>query len=111
MNFVATGAELRGLVAHEWLEENAAMRLGIELHQKIVKRSDDRIFTGCQLMQLGIFKVKVTLSHGALHVRDGVAHHAAEAGLGLGTMHDLFDWRVHQAAVKHGRIMTTSAPF
>src|SRR5579864_2818428 len=35
MDLVATGAEFRCLVAHEGLQKYPAMRLGIQLHQKI----------------------------------------------------------------------------
>ena len=62
-------------------------------------------------MQLGIFQIEITLTHGAFHICNGVAHHAPQSGLRLGAMHDLFYRRIHQSAVEHGRIMTAPAPF
>ncbi len=42
MNFVASGAELRRLIAHEWLQKNAAVRLRIQVDKKIVHRANER---------------------------------------------------------------------
>ncbi len=111
MNFVTRGTELCRLLAHKRLEEDAPMRLWIQLDQEVVKRADHRILARCEFMQLGIFKVEIGLAHGAFHVGDGVAHHAAESGLGFGRVDDLFDRRIHFAGVEHGRIMASAAPF
>src|SRR5713226_3843136 len=75
-----------------------------------MERSTDRTLTGCQLVQLGVFQIKISLTHRALHVGDGMTHHAAQPGLRLGTVYDLFDGSVHQSAVEHGRIVAPSAP-
>src|SRR5579872_333059 len=69
-----------------------------------------RSLVSCKLMQLGILEIKITLPHRAFHMRDRVAHHAAQPSLRFWAMHDLFDRRIHQSAVKHSRIMTTAAP-
>ncbi len=95
MDFVATGAEFRRLVTHERLEEDAAMGLRIQLHQEIVQRTHYRVLAGSEFVQLGVFEIKISLTHGAFHVGNRVAHHAAESSLGLGAMHNLLDWRVH----------------
>src|SRR6202521_423019 len=61
-------------------------------------------------MQLGIFEIKIALPHAALHVGNGVAHHAAQPSLPLGTVHVLLYRRIHQAAVEHGGIVASPAP-
>ncbi len=91
MHFVARGAKLRGLRAHEGLQERAAVRLGVYAHEEVVQRAHHGIFAGGQLMQLGIFQNEITLSHGALHLHDAVAHQAAQARFGFGTIDDLLD--------------------
>jgi hypothetical protein len=110
VNFVAGGAEFRRLIAHEGLKEYPAMRLRIQVDEKIVQAADDRILAGSQLMQLGILQIKVRLAHGAFHFGDGVAHHAAQAGLRFGSMHKLLDGTIHFACVKDCRIMAAAAP-
>ena len=110
MNLVATGAKLRRLLPHERFQKHAAMRLGIQLHQKIVQSTLHGILARRQFVQLGILEVEVALSHGAFHVGNGVAHHASQPGLRLGAMHDLFDRRIHQPAVEHRGIVAAAAP-
>ena len=111
VHLVAGGAKLRRLVAHERLQEDAAMRLGIQLDQEIVQLAGNRIFGRGQFVKLGIFEIEVRLAHGALHVGDGVTHHAAQAGLRFGAMHDLLDGRVHHAGIEHGGIVASATPF
>ncbi len=79
--------------------------------RKSCKLAHDRILARGEFVQLGIFEVEVPLAHRAFHVRDGVAHHAAQSGLRFGTVHDLLDRSIHQAAVEHGRIVASAAPF
>ena len=86
------------------------MRLRVEISKKIMDGADHRIVAGREFVQFGIFKIEVSLAHGALHLRDGVAHHAAQASLRFGPVNDLLDRRIHQAAVEHGRIMAPAAP-
>src|SRR5579863_707399 len=61
-------------------------------------------------MQLGIFEIKIALSHAAFHVSDRMTHHATQSGLRFGTMNDLLDWRIHQAAVENSRVVASAAP-
>ena len=61
-------------------------------------------------MKPGIFKIEVALAHSALHIRDRVTHHAAQAGLRLGAMHNLLDRGVHQSAVEDRWIVASTAP-
>ena len=77
VDFVAGGAEFRGVGAHEGFQERAAVRLGIEAHDKIVELANDRVVTGGELMQFRVFEEKVALTHGAFHFHDAVAHQAA----------------------------------
>src|SRR5450755_1933258 len=111
MNLVTTGAELRGLVAHEGLQENPAVRFRIQLDQEIMQRAHESVLAGCEFVQLGIFKIKIALAHGAFYVGNRVAHHAAKSSLSFGAMHDLLDRGVHQATVENGWIVTSAAPF
>src|SRR5580692_10072900 len=110
MNFVAARAKFRRLVAHERLEKHAAVGLRIKFYQKIVQQSLKRIFGRGQFVQLGIFEIKVTLPHAALHVGNRMAHHATQPGLRLWAVNDLLDRRIHQAAVKHRGIVASAAP-
>ena len=110
MDFMACRAELRRLIAHERFEKYAAVWFGIQIDQKIVQRAHHGILARCHLVKSRILEVKVPLAHGALHLRDGVAHHAAQASLRFGPVNDLLDRRIHQAAVEHGRIMAPAAP-
>ena len=87
------------------------MRLGIQINHEIVQGAHDGTLAGRQLVQLGIFQIEIPLSHGALHVSDGVAHHAAQSGLSFGAMHDLFDRSIHHAGIQHCRIVAAAAPF
>src|SRR5260370_2809392 len=74
-------------------------------------RAHEWVLAGCHLVQLWIFEIKGSLAHGALHVSNRVAHHAAKSGLRFRTMHDLLDRRIHQSAVQHSMIMASAAPF
>ena len=111
VHLVARRAELRRLLPHERLEEHAAVWLRIQLDGEIVQHPNQRVLAGCELVQLGIFEVEVGLSHRAFYVRDGVAHHAAQSGLSFGSVHELFDRRIHSAGIEHRRIMASAAPF
>ncbi len=111
MHLVADGTELRRLRAHEWLEKNAAMRFGIQADHEIVQRTRYGILCRSQFVQFGILEIKIGLAHRAFHAGDGMAHHATQSGLRFRTMHDLLDRRIHQAAVKNGRIVASTAPF
>jgi len=74
------------------------VRLGIQFDEKIMQRARHRILRGSELVQLGILQIEIRLTHRALHVGNGVAHHATQPGLRLGAMHNLLDRRVHQSA-------------
>ena len=87
------------------------MRFRVQLYQKIMKRSRNRILGRGQFVQLGILEIKITLAHRAFHVGDGMAHHTAESCLRLRAMHDLLNGSVHKSAVEHSRIVAATAPF
>ena len=70
MDFVAGGAELGGLRAHEGLEEHAAVGLGIQLGEVIVDAPDDGILAGGKFVQRGILELEIGLAHRAFHLRD-----------------------------------------
>ena len=95
MHLVAARTKFCRLSPHERLQKHSPMRLRIQLDQKIVQLARHRILYRGQLMQPGIFQIKVPLPHRALHVRDGVAHHAPQSRLRLGTVHDLLDRGIH----------------
>src|ERR1700676_3056296 len=111
VNLVAAGAEFRNLVAHERLEEDAAVRLGIQTNHEIVQAADDGIFAGGEFVEFWIFEDEIALAHGAFHLDDAVAHHATEAGAGFGLVDVLLDGRVHHAAEEQGGIVAAGAPF
>ena len=111
MNFVAGRAELGGLRAHEGLEEHAAVGLGIQLGEIIVNAADEWIFAGGKFVQRGIFELEIGLAHRAFHLRDRVAHHAAEAGLRGRCVFDLADRTIELAAVEQRGIVAAGAPF
>src|SRR5207245_10251097 len=66
MHLVATRTELRRLITHEWLQENSAVRLRIQLDEKIVQRSRDWIFRCCKFVQFWLLEVIITLAYSAL---------------------------------------------
>ena len=111
VHLVARRTELRRLLLHERLEEHTAVRLRIQLDHEVVQLAHERIFAGRELVQFRILKIEITLAHRAFYVGDGVAHHAAESGLGFGRVHDLFDGRIHLAGIEHRRVMASAAPF
>ncbi len=110
VDFVAGGTKFRRLQAHKGLEERAAVRLGIQAHDKVVQGPDHGIFACSQLVQLGIFEKEVALAHGALHFHDAVTHQAAQARAGFGTIHNFPDGRVEQPAVEQRGIVAAGAP-
>ena len=81
VHLVATGAELRGLGAHERPQKDSAVRFRIQFHQKIMHTAHDWVLACGHLVKLGIFQIKICLAHRAFYFRDGVAHHAAESCL------------------------------
>src|SRR5258708_35193264 len=87
------------------------MRFGIQADHEIVQRADDGIFAGGEFVELGIFENEIALAHGAFHLNDAVAHHATEAGAGLGLVDVFLDGRVHHAAEEESGIVAAGAPF
>src|SRR5690348_5217240 len=61
VNLVARRTKLRRLIAHEGLEEHAAVGLRIQLDQEIVQRAREWVSGGREFMQLGIFQIKIAL--------------------------------------------------
>src|SRR5262245_1332483 len=100
VDLVTTGTELRRLRLHEGLQKNTPVWLRIQIDDTVVKPAHCRVLAGCQFVQLGILQQKVSLPHAALHMGDRVTHHATQARPGLGTVDDLLDRRVKEAAVK-----------
>ena len=111
VNFVAGRTELRSVRAHERFQERAAVRLGIQAHDKVMQLANEWIFAGGQFMQLRIFQKEISLAHSAFHFHNAVAHEAAQARARFRTIHDLLDGRIEQAAVEQGGIVATGAPF
>ena len=111
MDFVAGGAELSCLRAHERLEEYAAVGLGIQFGEVIVNAPDDGILAGGKFVQCGIFELEIGLAHRAFHLCDRVAHHAAEAGLSGRRVFDFADGAIEHAAIKESWIVAAGAPF
>ena len=111
MNLVACGTKLRSLVTHEGLQEDAAMRLRIQVDQKIVQRAHNRILARGHFVQRRILQVEIALTHGALHLGNGVAHHATQSGLGFRTVHELLDGCIHLAGIQHSGVVASATPF
>src|SRR5262249_13687739 len=108
----AAGAELGGLFAHERFKKSAAVRLRIDFDHEVVQRAHHRVFAGGEVVQLGGFEDEGALTHGALHVDDAVAHHAAQAGLhGRGGVLNLANGRVEHPAEEQSGIVAAGAPF
>src|ERR1700756_1222138 len=87
------------------------MRLRIQANHEIVEAADDGIFAGGEFVEFWIFEDEIALAHGAFHLNDAVAHHAAEAGAGFGLVDVLLDGRVHHAAEEESGIVAACAPF
>src|SRR4030095_13020775 len=110
MHFVAAGAEFRNLFTHERFQESAAVRLGIHFHHEVVQRAHYGIFARRQFMQLWIFENEIALAHGAFHVDDAVAHHAAQASLPRWSVLNLPDRRIEHSAEEQCWVVATRAP-
>ena len=110
MDLVAGRTKFGGFRAHERLEERAAVRLGVQAHDKVMQGANDGIVAGRQFMQLRIFEKEVALAHGAFHFHDAVTHQAAQARVRFGPIDDFLDGRVEKAAVEQRGIVASSAP-
>ena len=111
VDLVAARAEFRHLLAHEWLQKDAAVRFRVQPHHKIVQAPHQRVRAGRQGVQLRVLKHEITLTHAAFHLHDAVAHQATQAGARFRTIHDLFDRGVHHPAEEQGRVVATGTPF
>ena len=110
VDLVARGAELRGLVRVEALQERARVGAGVELQQVVVARLQEGVLRGREVVQRRVLDREITLSHRALDVDDRVAGQAAEAGLGLGSVDLLADRGVELPGEEHGVVVAAGAP-
>ena len=58
------------------------VRLRIQPDHEIMHRASDRVLRGRKLVKFWILQIKIALPHRALHIGDGVTHHAAQPALG-----------------------------
>ncbi len=111
VHLVAGGAKLGGIHAHEGLHERALMRNRIEIGEKVIERANVLVVAGGDFVQRWILDGEAAVAHGAVHVHDGVAGRASEAGVGFGSV-DLGLDRPLKPPVEEDRvIVTTRAPF
>src|ERR1017187_9929704 len=78
MHLMAGGAEFGCLSSHKRLQKNASVRFRIQFDDEVVKSAHYWILARSQIMELGILQKKISLAHGAFHLDDRVAHHAAQ---------------------------------
>ena len=87
------------------------MRLGIQLDGEVGEGPQIGILAGGQAIEKRIFDHVVALPHGAFHLHDGVARHAAQPDLPLRRVLDFADGVILHHAGKHqGVIVAASAP-
>ncbi len=110
VDLVAGGAELRRILLHERLQERAAVRLGVHLHEKVVEETHHRLRAGGQVRQLRVLHREAALAHGPVHVHDGVTRDAPEPDLPFRKEHDVPDRAVHQPAEHQRRVVAAAAP-
>ncbi len=111
VHLVARRAEVGGIVLHERLEECAPVRLGIFLDEEIDQLAQIRILRIHQLEERRIFDGVRAVAHGAAHVADGVAHHAADTGLRRRREDAVFDGRVEVAGKEQRGVVAARTPF
>ena len=110
VNLVAGGAILRRLFPHEGLHEGGLVRFRIQIGEEVVHGADVLILAGGQLVERRIFDGEIAVPHAAAHVDDGVARHAAEAGLRLRRIDLFLDGTVEATIEEHRVIVTARAP-
>src|SRR5262249_37104220 len=110
VHLVTGRAELRRLLAVEGLEERVAMRPRVERKELVVHGAENRIRARCKLMERRIRDLEVTLSHRALHPRDGMTGGARQAGLRFRRVDLILDGTIEAPVEEHGVVVTAGAP-
>ena len=106
---MAGRAELR--IPHERLQEDAPVRLRIEIGEERIERLNIPVVAGGELMQRRVADRETGVAHGAIDVHDGVARHAAQARLGFRRI-DLLANGAIEASVEENRVVVApGAPF
>ena len=113
VNLVAGRAKLRNLlrILVKRLQEDVAVRLGIQSDGEVGESVQIGILAGGKAVEERIFNHVVALAHGAFHLHDGVARHAAQSRLPFRRLLDFADGAVlHHAGKNQGVIVAASAP-
>ena len=111
MHLVASGAEFRTVLLHEWLHEGLPVRLGIQIGQEVIERADIAIAAGGEFVQRGILDGETAVAHGGIDIRYRMARDATEAVLRFGRIDLFFDRLIESPVEKHRVIVTPGAPF
>ena len=67
VDLVAGRAKLRGVLPMEVLDKSSAVRFRVNLHEKVVQPSQDRVVTGGEIVQGRVSDQKAAVAHGVLH--------------------------------------------
>ena len=87
------------------------MRLRIFLDEKVDDLAENGILGVDQLEEGRVLDGVAAVAHGAVHVADGVANHAADARLRGTRVDAVLDGRIEVAGKEKRRIVATRTPF
>ena len=79
--------------------------------RKSIKRRTRGFLLATSLCSARIFESVIAVAHRAFHLRDGVAHHAADARPARGRMYSISRWAFEIAGKEQRGIVAACAPF
>ena len=85
------------------------MGFGIDVHDEVVERLDDRVLAGGQLVERRVFDRVAALAHAAVD-SDRVAHDTAQSNLRFGFVDQFANRRIHHARKQEGGVVAAAAP-
>src|SRR5262245_41047074 len=86
-DFVAGGAKLRAFV--QWLEKRLLVKVRLGLHQLLVDVAEQLVGAECKRVVDRLIDRVVSIAASAVHVRNGVARSASDAGLRSGMFFEI----------------------
>ena len=110
VHLVAGRAEGRAVAGVERLQERLAVGFGVQVDDQVVKRPEQRILRGGEVVHLRVLDDEPGVPHRVLHAGDRVAGNAAESRARGGTVHDLGERPVHEPAEEHRVVVAARAP-
>ncbi len=110
MHLVAGRAELGSILPHERLQKRLLVRTRLQERQEIIHLPDHRILARREIVQRRILNRESAIAHRTIDVHDGVARHASQPILRLGSIDLIFDRLLPAPVEEHRVIVTARAP-